>query len=136
MTRALSLLLTGFVVAVAAANIAYRASADTGADRGSMAWSRDRMEFVAWNGVEWTAWIHAGAFELVPKKSGRWHRHRSPSIAFIDWQGEPWQAKLDDGRFVLARKGHWEDELVEDESIRYRDWAGNNQLRTVADLAR
>lgn len=136
MGRSIILVLLGFGIATVAANVVYRVNAAPVIDTEAQAWSHDRMEFVAWNGVEWTAWIHDGAFELVPRQSGRWHRHRSASIAFTGWNGERWQAKVDGDVFVLARDGNWDGEVITDSSIRYRDWRQNKRLRTVEELQR
>lgn len=136
MNRALTLLLGGLAVVILAANFAFRTTAASDNAPGNEAWALDRMDFVAWNGVEWTAWIHDGAFELKPRKSGRWSRHSSASVAFIGWDGTPWQAKIDDDQFLLAPRGEWEGDVEESEALRYRDWAGNNQLRTVGNLER
>jgi hypothetical protein len=94
------------------------------------------MEFVAWNGEPWTAWIRDGTFQLVPQDSKRWSRHSNPTIAFVDWEGAPWQAKIDGEEFVLARRGDWQEATLRSNAIRYRDWTNSNQLRTAAQLTR
>lgn len=136
MPRALLALMAAFLVAIAAAQYAYRVSVDPGDEPTTDAWSHNKMEFVAWNNVRWTAWIHNDGFEQVPEKSGKWSRHANPSIAFTNWDGEPWQAKVDGDMFLLAHLGNWQEPADRSEAIRYRDWSGHNQIRTVADLKR
>lgn len=136
MARALLGLTAAFLVAIAAAQFAYRVSTDPGDDPVNEAWSQDRMEFVAWNNDQWTAWIHDGAFEQQPQNTDDWSRHSNASIAYIDWGGDAWQAKIDGDMFLLAHQGNWDGSIDRAVAIRYRDWSGNNQIRTVADLER
>ena len=136
MKKALVGLAAAFFAAIAAANIAFRASTDVGVEPVNEAWEQNKMEFVAWNNERWTAWIHAGAFEQAPEDTRNWHRHAKASIAFTGWDGEAWQAKVDGDVFLLALEGDWDGEVNRSEAIRYRDWSGNNQIRTVADLTR
>jgi len=135
-TKALLGFLAAMIIAIAAARVAYNVSSDTGEPPVQEAWAQDRIEFVTWNDEKWTAWVHDGAFELIPENSRSWSRHANPSIAFTDWQGESWQAKIDGNTFLLAEQGNWQGEVDRAHTIRYRDWNGNNQLRTVADLQR
>jgi hypothetical protein len=94
------------------------------------------MQFVAWNGARWTAWIRDETFEHVPQDPSRWSRHSNRSLAFIDWEGGPWQAKIDGEEFVLAHRGDWQEPTERATAIRYRDWTGKQQVRTVAQLRR
>jgi hypothetical protein len=94
------------------------------------------MEFVAWNGEKWTAWIRDGAFEQRPSNEGQWSRHANASLAFIDWEGRPWQSKIDGDTLLLAYRGDWKGPTERVTAIRYRDWNGENQLRTPAQLRR
>lgn len=128
------LLATG--CAIAAARLAYEATAATGGESGNEPWAQDRMEFIAWNGAKWTAWIRDSTFELVPQVEGEWSRHSNASLAFIDWEGDTWQAKVDGEVFLLARRGDWKASVERASAVRYRDWVGRNQLRTVAQLRR
>jgi len=128
--------LAAIIVAIAAARVAYSVSTDIGDGPVQEAWAQNRIEFVAWNNEKWTAWIHDGAFELVPQDLENWSRHANASIAFTNWQGESWQAKIDGDSFLLAAAGDWQAEPERAQAIRYLDWKGNNQLRTVADLQR
>ncbi len=134
--RVLVGLLGAFLVAIAAAQVAYRINTDPGDAPAQEAWSQDRMEFVAWNDDRWTAWVRGELFEKVPQNTRRWSRHANASIAYYNWDGEAWQAKIDGEEFLLARQGNWDDEIIRTPAIRYRDWAGNEQIRTVADLRR
>jgi len=136
MTNVLMLIVAAILVAIGGAKVAFDVSTDPGDDPVHVAWSQDRMEFVTWNDSKWTAWVHAGSFELSPQKSGKWRRHANASIAFTSWDGEQWQAKIDGDSFVLAHHGNWQGEVERADAIRYRDWSGNNQLRTVAALTR
>lgn len=136
MARALLGISAAFLVAIAAAQFAYRVSSDPGDGTISEAWAQNKMEFVAWNNDEWTAWIHDGAFEQTPQNTDDWSRHSNTSIAFVDWEGEAWQAKIDGDMFLLAYQGNWGESTDRSEAIRYRDWSGNNQIRTVAELNR
>lgn len=129
-------LMGAFLIAVAAARIAYTVNTDTGDYPVNEAWALNKMEFVAWNGERWTAWIHDSKFELTPEDTRRWSRHSSPSIAFTSWDGEHWQARIDGDSFLLAYRGNWQEPSEPVEAIRYRDWRGINRLRTVADLRR
>jgi hypothetical protein len=136
MTRVWLGLLAAFLIAIAAAKLAYSVTVDTGSEPAQAPWSQGKMEFVTWNEGKWTAWIRDGAFELDPQDTGNRHRHSNPSIAYIDWGGETWQAKIEGNEFVLAPHGNWAGSLERSDAIRYRDWSGNNQLRTVPDLQR
>lgn len=136
MKQALVGIFTAFVVAIAAAQFAFRATDKEGDEPGNEAWSHDRMQFVAWNNERWTAWIHDGAFEKLPEDTANWSRHANQSIAYVDWEGEAFQAKIDGDSFLLAHHGNWGGEVEVAEAIRYRDWSGNKQLRTVAELRR
>lgn len=129
--------LAGFAATIVAAKLTF--DAVSAADETTPvveAWSQGRMEFVAWNGAEWTAWIRNGEFELVPQDTDKWSRYANPTIAFADWKGEQWQAKIDGDTFVLAHHGDWQGETEHTNAMRYRDWSGRNQLRTVAQLTR
>lgn len=99
-------------------------------------WSQQRMEFVAWNGSQWSAWVRNGRFELAPREEGEWRRHANATIAFKDWSGAPWQAKVEGGRFRLAQRGDWRGRIEQADALRYRDWYGEPQLRTVTQLDR
>lgn len=136
MTKAIAWFVAAFVVVIMAAKFASGLSMDTGDAPANEAWAQNKMEFVAWNEGRWTAWIHDGAFELLPQDTRNWHRHSSPGIAFIGWDGEPWQAKVDGDAFRLAKHGNWQGTVVESHAIRYLDWQGGKRLRTVAELAR
>ena len=140
MTRAILALLAAFLIVIAAARLAYSLSAGpAGEPAGARAiapWSRGEMQFVAWNGEEWTAWIRGGTFELKPQNTRKWSRHANRSIAFVDWHGEPWQAKVEGDVFLLARDGDWDGAVERSQAIRYRDWSGRNQLRTALELER
>lgn len=125
-----------FLLAIIAAQYAYRESSHPGDHAVAEAWAQNRMEFVAWNNDKWTAWIHDGKFEHAPQISGTWHRHSKASIAFTGWDGDAWQAKIEGDTFLLAHQGNWQDKVESASAIRYRDWSGNNQIRTVADLNR
>lgn len=136
MTRALLGLTAAFLVAITAAQVAYRASTNPGNGPSNEAWAQNKMEFVAWNNDEWTAWVHDDAFEQAPQNTEMWSRHSNASIAYVDWSGEAWQAKIDGDMFLLAHQGNWNESIDPTVAIRYRDWSGNNQIRTVADLKR
>lgn len=136
MTRVWVGLLAAVLIAIVAARVAYSISTDPGDGPVNEAWVQGKVEFVTWNNEKWTAWIHDGAFELIPEDKSNWSRHANSSIAVIDWNGESWQAKVDDNLFLLAFQGNWDGEIKRADALRYRDWNGNNQLRTVADLRR
>ncbi|MCG8435142.1 MAG: hypothetical protein MJA83_14035, partial [Gammaproteobacteria bacterium] len=95
MTRALVGVFAAFLVAVAAAQIAYQLTDKEGDGPGNEAWAHDRMEFIAWNNERWTAWVSDDAFEQAPQDAANWHRHSKASIAYVDWDGESYQAKID-----------------------------------------
>ncbi len=141
LARVLAGLVGAFLVAIAAAQIAYRVSTDPGDAPAQEAWAQNRMQFVAWNDARWTAWVRGDPdagdlFEKVPQDTARWSRHANASIAYRDWDGEAWQAKIDGDEFLLARQGNWDERVIRSDAIRYRDWAGNEQIRTVSELRR
>ena len=129
-------LLAAALATIGAAKLTFEATAYRGSEPINPAWSQDRMEFVAWNNVQWTAWIVDGAFAQIPWNTSDWNRHSKASIAFVDWFGEPWQAKIDGESFLLAKHGDWNGPVERSAAIRYRDWSGNRQLRTVVQLSR
>ena len=136
MAKAFAGLFAALVFTIMAAKIASNASISTDIEPVTEAWAQNRMEFVAWNGGRWTAWIHDGDFEHVPQDTGNWSRHSKKTIAFTDWAGEPWQAKVSGNVFLLAKQGDWQGAVEESAAIRYVDWRGIKRLRTVADLQR
>lgn len=136
MTKALLGLLAGVFVAIVTARFAFNVKTDIGDEPVQEAWAQNKIEFVTWNNEKWTAWIHDGAFELIPQDLNNWSRHANSSIAFTNWNGESWQARVDGDSFLLAAEGNWEGETERAQAIQYLDWNGNNQFRTVADLQR
>ena len=136
MRNAILLLFVALIATVVAARVAFTLT--TSSDNGSMSqpWAQDRMEFVAWNGERWTAWIRDGGFELTPRNPGKWSRHANSTLAFLDWQGVPWQAKIEGDTFILAHRGVWKGATESASALQYRDWQGAKQLRTVAQLRR
>jgi hypothetical protein len=124
------------VAAIVGARFAYEAGSAPEAGPANQPWATDRMEFLAWNGARWTAWVRDGQFELVPQNSRNWHRHSNPTIALIDWDGDALQAKIQGGEFLLAHHGEWHGQAERSAVIRYRDWDGNRKLRTVEQLIR
>ncbi len=121
---------------IVAAKLLYDATTYTGAEPVNQPWAQNNMEFVAWNGEKWTAWIRDETFEQRPQNQEKWHEHANISLAFVDWDSERWQAKIDGDGFLLARRGNWKDDTKHVSAIRYRDWKGKNQLRTLAQLKR
>jgi hypothetical protein len=121
---------------IVAANLAFQATANSASEPVNEPWAHDRMELVAWNNEQWTAWIVGDAFEQIPQDTVNWSRHANQSLAFVDWSGELWQAKIDGEEFTLAYRGDWKGRVERAAAIRYRDWQGKNQLRTVAQLRR
>jgi hypothetical protein len=119
-----------------AARLAVDAAVNAGGGAASEPWAQNRMEFVAWNGEKWTAWVRDDVFEQRPENEERWSRHSNVSLAFVDWRGRPWQAKIDGDAFLLANRGDWNDSVERSIAIRYVDWNGRHQLRTVAQLQR
>ena len=129
-------LAAGVLAAIVAANLAFDATANVGTQPVNVPWVQDRMEIIAWNNEEWTAWIVDDIFHQIPENQNRWSQHSNPSLAFTDWGGEMWQAKIEGDDFLLAYRGDWNGPIERSDAIRYRDWAGNNQLRTVTQLRR
>jgi len=129
-------LLAAALVTVVAAKVAFEVTTYTGAEPANRPWAQSTMQFVAWNGEKWTAWIRDGAFEQRPQNEVQWSRHANPSLAFIDWEGRSWQAKIDGDALLLAYRGDWKGAAKRATAIRYRDWKGENQLRTLAQLQR
>ncbi|MCZ6656815.1 MAG: hypothetical protein O7C67_05920 [Gammaproteobacteria bacterium] len=121
---------------VVAAKLAFEATAYTGAGPVNQPWAQNTMEFVAWNGEKWTAWVRDDTFEQRPQNESQWHEHANISLAFIGWEYDPWQAKIDGDGFLLAHQGNWKGSTKRASAIRYRDWKGENQLRTLAQLKR
>ena len=128
--------MAAFLATIAAAGLAFDFNSRSGVEPTLDPWAQNKMEFVAWNGERWTAWIRDGAFEQIPQNEGKWSRHAKASLAFTDWEGEPWQAKIDDEEFLLAHRGDWQGPTDRTAAIRYRDWQGQNQIRTVEQLRR
>lgn len=129
-------LIIAMIITVIAANLAFRAQSSTDEPEANAPWSQDRMQFVAWNGNHWTAWINDSQFVQTPETTGRWSSHTKPGIAYIDWDGENWQAKVSGEEFIIAYRGNWSGPTERVPAIRYQDWAGRNQLRTVGQLNR
>ena len=125
-----------FLAAIVCARIAFEATSAPAGEPSHEPWAMHKMEFLAWNGERWTAWIHEGTFELVPENAEVWHRHANTTIAFIGWQGDAWQAKIEGDEFLLAHRGEWHGERERSPAIRYRDWEGQRRLRTVEQLSR
>jgi len=136
MTKIILGLAAAVIVTIVAAKLVYDATAYTGAEPDNQPWMLNSMEFVAWNGVKWTAWIRDDVFEQRPHDEGRWSSHANVSLAFIDWEHEPWQVKIDGDAFLLAYRGDWKGSTKRVTAIRYRDWEGENQLRTLTQLTR
>ena len=121
---------------IIAARLVFEFTTTTGDPPANVPWSQDSMQFVTWNGGEWTAWVHEDDFEQIPRNSNNWSRHADASLAFTDWDGDLWQAKIEGDMFLLAHRGDWEGEVARAAAIRYRDWDGHDQLRTVTQLRR
>ncbi len=121
---------------IVAAKVMYEATAYAGAEPDNQPWAQTSMEFVAWNGEKWTAWIRDDVFEQRPQNDGPWSGHANASLAFIDWELKPWQVKIDGDAFLLAHRGDWKGVPERASAIRYRDWEGENQLRTLTQLKR
>lgn len=136
MTKVALSLLAAVLVAILTARLLYNATAETDTGPTPDPWTQNAMEFVAWNGERWTAWIRDDRFELLPREEGRWRRHTNTSMAFTDWHGQPWQAKIDGEQFLLAHRGDWKGRVERASAVRYRDWRGHPQVRTVAQLRR
>lgn len=136
MFKIILILTTAVLAVILAAKLSFEATANTGNQPVNQPWALGTMEFVAWNGEQWTTWVRAGVFEQIPQSEGKWSRHTNASIAYTDWEGRLWQAKIDGEEFLLAFHGEWEGSVERSDAIRYRDWTGVNQLRTVAQLKR
>lgn len=129
-------LFVAFLATVVAAKLVFEGTSATIGAHANQPWAQNRMEFIAWNDQQWTAWIRDGEFELVPQDTSNWTRHSNSTLAFIDWEGELWQAKVDGEAFLLAHRGDWKGETERASAIRYRDWQGDPELRTVGQLTR
>ncbi len=130
------ILITAVLAVIVAAKYTFDSSSYSGSAPVNQPWARGSMEFVAWNGEQWTSWVHAGVFEQIPQDKKTWSRHANASIAYTGWDGQLLQAKIDGEEFLLAFHGDWEGSVERSDAIRYRDWTGVNQLRTVAQLKR
>ncbi len=129
-------LLAAVFAVIVAAKVAFEVTIYAGAEPANQPWAQSTMQFVAWNGEKWTAWIRDDAFEQRPQNDVQWSRHANTSLAFVDWEGRPWQAKIDGDALLLAERGDWKGPTERKSAIRYRDWKGKNQLRTLAQLKR
>lgn len=136
MTKALAVLLAAVLAAIVASRLWYGATAGIDTSSALQPWAQSNMEFVAWDGGRWTAWIRDDRFELTPRAKGRWQHHVNASLAFTDWEGQPWQAKIEGQQFLLAHRGEWKGRIERVNALRYSDWHGHPQLRTVAQLRR
>lgn len=134
MMRTVALLAAALLVAALAAKLLYLTTIGSDIESTAQPWSQHRMEFVAWNDEQWTAWIRNDKFVLLPREPGKWQRHINTSLAFVDWQGRPWQAKVEGEEFLLAPRGNWKSGTERSRALRYRDWRGYAQVRTVAQL--
>ncbi len=124
------------LVTILVAKLVYNVTAYNGTEPANQPWALNTMEFVAWTGEKWTAWIRDNTFEQRPQNDVRWSSHANASLAFIDWEGKPWQVKIDSDTLVLALRGDWKGSTQRVTAIRYRDWKGVNQLRTLTQLKR
>lgn len=136
MIKVVAVLFAAMAAAVLGAKLLYEATARSEIAPAEQPWAQNRMEFVAWNGSRWTAWIRDDKFELQPQTPGKWQRHANATLAFIDWEGEPWQAKIERDEFLLAHRGNWRGQTERARALRYRNWQGEQQLRTVTQLRR
>lgn len=136
MIKVVAVLLAAVAAAVLGARLLYEATTRSVAAPVEQPWAQDRMEFVAWNGTRWTAWIRHERFELLPRTPGKWQRHANATLAFADWEGEPWQAKIVGEEFLLAYRGDWRGRTERARALRYRNWQGEQQLRTIPQLRR
>ena len=136
MVKVLVGLAAAVLATVGAARLAFELTVDSDSGPVHQAWAQDKMEFVAWNNVRWTAWIINGEFAQIPQDADNWHRHTKASVAFVDWEGVPHQAKVDGDAFLVAEHGDWNGHIERSEAIRYRAWDGARHLRTVAQLSR
>lgn len=136
MIKVVAVLLAAIAAAVLGARLLYEATASGAAAPAEQPWAQNRMEFVAWNGTRWTAWIGDEKFELMPQTPGKWQRHANSTLAFTDWEGEPWQAKIEGDEFLLAPRGNWRGQTERARALRYRNWQGEQELRTVTQLRR
>ncbi|MCH2336897.1 MAG: hypothetical protein MK316_06485 [Pseudomonadales bacterium] len=118
---------------IVAAKIAYDASGHPSSATVNEPWAQHKLEFVTWNGSNWTAWIRDEAFEHRPQKEGKWHSHAKRTLSYINWQGTPTKATIDGEAFMVTP--HGVDSSRQD-AIRYRDWDGENRLRTFNQLQR
>ena len=129
-------LIVAFALSVMGARLAFEASGPDEASSTAAPWAQNKMEFIAWNGQRWTAWLRDGNFELTPENEGNWHRHANSSIAYIGWGGEPIQARLHGEQFQIAHRGEWHAAVEEVEAIHYIDWSGVRRVRSVEQLTR
>jgi hypothetical protein len=118
------------------AKLMYDATVHTGTEPAKQPWAQNTMEFMAWNGEKWTAWIRDNKFEHRPQNDTLWSPHANTSLAFIGWEGEPWQVKITSDATTLAHRGDWKGATEQVTAIRYRDWKGEKQLRTLTQLRR
>ena len=114
MTKIVLGILAAAICTIVGAKLAFEATAHATPHAVNEAGVQNKMEFVTWNGNQWTAWIRDGAFEHRPHEEGNWHPHANSTLAFIDWNGS----------------------IQRESALRYRDWAGENRLRTVKQLQR
>lgn len=129
-------LLVAFAATIGGARLASEASMTPDGQVSAAPWAQHSMDYIAWNGLRWTAWIRDGNFELLPETEGNWHRHANTTLAYIGWDGEPMQARIQGEHFVIAHRGEWHGSVEEANAIRYRDWEGANRIRTVTQLTR
>jgi len=136
MTKIVLGILAAAICTIVGAKLAFEATTHTTPHAVNEAWAQNKMEFVAWNGNRWTAWIRDGAFEHRPQEEGNWHPHSNSTLAFIDWNGAPAQAKVEGDKFLIAHHGDWNGPIEQESALHYRDWTGENRLRTVKQLQR
>ena len=79
MAKALLGLLAAFLATIGAARVAFELTRERTEGPIHEPWALGTMEYVAWNGEQWTAWIRDGSFEQTPQDTIDWHRHAKPS---------------------------------------------------------
>ena len=58
-------LLAAVLVTILAAKLSYEVTVYSGAESINRPWTQNTMEFVAWNGEKWTAWIRGDQKSVV-----------------------------------------------------------------------
>lgn len=81
------------------------------------------INYITWDGTEWTAKFDGDRFVHAPK--GDWSRsHVDVILNYITWDGSKWTVRLEQRRFLHAPQGDF-TRAHPDDIINYKTWGGS-----------